>query len=132
MIAALKGKTTVFFSTHILNDVERVCDYVAVLDRGRIIKQAPIDEFKNQGGACRIMLEVTSDTEAFVEMLAGEAWASECHAEGALIHCVVSDLQVARERVPALVAQRGIGLVRLADEERTLEDVFVGMVGGDV
>ena len=43
MIAALAGRTTVFFSTHILADVERVCDTVAVLDRGRVVAQDSID-----------------------------------------------------------------------------------------
>ena len=35
MIASLRGRTTVFFSTHILADVERVCDTVAIIARGR-------------------------------------------------------------------------------------------------
>src|ERR1019366_6041918 len=35
MLASLQGRTTVFFSTHILADVERVCDTVAILDRGQ-------------------------------------------------------------------------------------------------
>ena len=43
MVAALGGRTTVFFSTHILADVERVCDQVAILDRGKVVAQAPID-----------------------------------------------------------------------------------------
>ncbi len=131
MIGALKGKTTVFFSTHILNDVERVCDNIAVLDRGRVVRQAPIGELKSEGVGCRIAVEVTADTEGFVGALNGEEWASECTVDGARIHCLVSDLDVARLRVPALVAERGVGLVRMADEERTLEDVFVGLVGGE-
>jgi len=36
ILAAIKGKTTVIFSTHILSDVERICDYVAVLDQGKL------------------------------------------------------------------------------------------------
>ena len=42
MIASLAGRTTVLFSTHILADVERVCDTVAILDRGRVVVQAPM------------------------------------------------------------------------------------------
>src|SRR5581483_2722167 len=37
MLASLRGRTTVFFSTHILADVERVCDTVAILDRGCVV-----------------------------------------------------------------------------------------------
>ena len=46
MIASLRGRTTVFFSTHILGDVERVCDAVAILDRGTVVVQSPIAELK--------------------------------------------------------------------------------------
>jgi ABC-2 type transport system ATP-binding protein len=40
----LKGETTVFYSTHILDDVERVSDHVAILDRGRLVRSAPTAE----------------------------------------------------------------------------------------
>jgi ABC-2 type transport system ATP-binding protein len=39
MVASLRGRTTVFFSTHILADVERVCDAVAILERGRVCRK---------------------------------------------------------------------------------------------
>ena len=44
VIGRLRGTTTVFMSSHILNDVERVCDRVAILDRGRLLADAPIEE----------------------------------------------------------------------------------------
>jgi ABC-type multidrug transport system ATPase subunit len=37
MVASLRGRTTVFFSTHILADVERVCVDVAILEQGRVV-----------------------------------------------------------------------------------------------
>jgi ABC-2 type transport system ATP-binding protein len=41
LMRELKGETTVFYSTHILDDVERVSDHVAILDHGRLVKAAP-------------------------------------------------------------------------------------------
>ena len=41
LMQALKGETTVFYSTHILDDVQRVSDHVAILDHGRLVKAAP-------------------------------------------------------------------------------------------
>ena len=41
LMRALKGETTVFYSTHILDDVQRVSDHVAILDHGRLVKAAP-------------------------------------------------------------------------------------------
>jgi ABC-2 type transport system ATP-binding protein len=40
----LKGETTIFFSTHILEDVQRVSDHVAILDGGRLVRSAPTAE----------------------------------------------------------------------------------------
>jgi ABC-2 type transport system ATP-binding protein len=40
----LKGETTVFYSTHILEDVQRVSDHVAILDGGRLVRSAPTGE----------------------------------------------------------------------------------------
>ena len=44
LIGRLRGEATVFMSTHILTDVERICDRVAILDHGRLVTEAPIDE----------------------------------------------------------------------------------------
>src|SRR5450759_1277482 len=55
MLTSLRGRTTVFFSTHILADVERVCDTVAILDRGRVVAQAPIDELKARYGVQKVV-----------------------------------------------------------------------------
>jgi ABC-2 type transport system ATP-binding protein len=41
LMAELKGETTVFYSTHILDDVQRVSDHVAILDRGRLVRAQP-------------------------------------------------------------------------------------------
>jgi ABC-2 type transport system ATP-binding protein len=41
LMRELKGETTVFYSTHILDDVQRVSDHVAILDQGRLVKAAP-------------------------------------------------------------------------------------------
>ncbi len=63
MLESLKGRTTVFFSTHILADVERICDTVAILDQGRVVAQAPIDELKSRYGASKIIVEVEEGAE---------------------------------------------------------------------
>lgn len=48
ILLAIKGKTTVVFSTHILSDVERVCDYVAVLHKGKLALHGTLSEIRDQ------------------------------------------------------------------------------------
>ncbi|WP_425539004.1 ABC transporter ATP-binding protein [Microaceticoccus formicicus] len=48
ILLTIKGQTTVVFSTHILSDVERVCDYVAVLHKGKLALNGTLSEIRDQ------------------------------------------------------------------------------------
>ncbi|MBK8647440.1 MAG: ABC transporter ATP-binding protein [Gemmatimonadetes bacterium] len=49
-VASLRGRATVFFSTHILADVERVCDTVAILDHGQVVANSSVAALKQRAG----------------------------------------------------------------------------------
>jgi ABC-2 type transport system ATP-binding protein len=131
MLVSLRGRTTVFFSTHILADVERVCDTVAILDHGRVVVEAPIDELKSRYGASKVVVEVTEAADDFAERLRVRPWvtALERGANGT-IELTVSDDDAAQHEIPAMVVHAGVGLKRLEAGEMGLEEVFVGLVGG--
>lgn len=132
LIASLRGRTTVFFSTHILGDVERVCDSVAILDRGRVVAQAPIDELKDRYGKQKIVVEVTDGADALATAIAQCEWArSVTLGPHGVIEVTVSDLGAAQHGIPAMVATQGTGLSRMEAGEVGLEEVFVELVGGD-
>ena len=76
MLASLRGRATVFFSTHILADVDRVCDTVAILDRGRLIMQAPMEELKRRYGARKLVLEVTEGADRLADETSAQPWAT--------------------------------------------------------
>ncbi|MDY0341270.1 MAG: ABC transporter ATP-binding protein, partial [Coriobacteriia bacterium] len=132
MIASLRGRTTVFFSTHILADVERVCDRVAILDRGRVVAASTIAEIKGRYGAHRFVLSVIGDVAVLARRVTAEPWASETAvlADGSLVVTAL-DVDAARYGLPAAVAELGFGLRRLEADEVSLEEVFVDLVGGE-
>jgi len=131
MLVSLRGRTTVFFSTHILADVERVCDTVAILDRGRVVVEAPIDELKSRYGASKVVLEVTEGVDAFAESLQSRPWVTALERGGnGTIELTVSDDEAAQHEIPAMVAAARVGLKRLEAGEMGLEEVFVELVGG--
>jgi ABC-2 type transport system ATP-binding protein len=132
MVASLRGRTTVFFSTHILADVERVCDAVAILERGRVVASAGIAELTSRAAASRLVVEVESDGAAatIASALAGRAWLKSLETTARTLHISVSDLAVAQREIPAVVAAAGAALHRFEIEEASLEDVFVELVGG--
>lgn len=131
MVASLAGRTTVFFSTHILADVERVCDTVAILDHGRVVTSSHIDELKARYGAHKLVLEVEGDSSELADAIRALPWAGEVtvDAQGA-IAIAVTDVSAAQHQVPALVASRGLALQRFDTAEVNLEEVFVELVGG--
>jgi ABC-2 type transport system ATP-binding protein len=130
MITSLRGRTTVFFSTHILADVERVCDTVAILDRGKIVAHAPIDELKARYGEQKVVLEVSDGADEFAEEIQRQSWATAVtRGPHGAIEVRVTSVDAAQRQIPVMVATRRIGLCSLEAGEMGLEDVFVELVG---
>ncbi|MCL2453792.1 MAG: ABC transporter ATP-binding protein [Micrococcales bacterium] len=131
LVAGLRGRTTVFFSTHILSDAERVCDTVAIVDAGRVVAAGPLDEVREGRTVQRRLLVETDDPARLRAALADEPWVSavtEGTGPGAL-EVTTAEPERAALGLPALVARLGLGLTRLEPVEPSLEDVFVGLVG---
>lgn len=132
LVSALRGRTTVFFSTHLLGDVERVCDTVAVPDRGRVLTQAPIHDLLADAGVQRLRLVLTGGADRLVAALRTTPWArdvtllDEPGVPG--IEFVAVDPETAHLELPRVLAAHDLGLVSLSNPERTLEDVFVDLV----
>jgi ABC-2 type transport system ATP-binding protein len=132
----LRGSVTVFYSTHILQDVERVADEVAIVSRGRRVLQAPMRELL-AGGRDALILEVEGDCAALQFDLRRRPFLRDLacsHAPGEPLHRLrleVSDLDAARRAVPRLALDHGLILVACRQEQRTLEDVFLELTGGD-
>jgi len=133
-IARLRGKTTVLMSTHILEDVERVCDTVGIIDRGRMVATAETDELGRRFAPP--VVELGFETAAAAAAFAS-AWAETAEAtgpaatvEGEVVQLRAANLAQARTSALSLVAAKGLPLVRLETRAASLEDVFVRLVGG--
>jgi len=131
MVASLRGRTTVFFSTHILADVERVCDAVAILEQGRVVVSASVDELTARAAANRLIVELEGDDGAAVAgLLTGRVWLTSLEHTEQTLRMTVSDLAVAQREIPAAIAAAGAALRRFEIDDASLEDVFVKLVGG--
>jgi ABC-2 type transport system ATP-binding protein len=131
MLTSLRGRTTVFFSTHILADVERVCDTVAILDRGRVVAQAPIGELKARYGQQKVVVELTGGADEFAAQIGRQSWVTGvARGHNGAIEVTVTDVGTAQQQIPAMIASRQLGLSRMEAGEMGLEEVFVELVGG--
>ncbi len=111
LIGRLARTTTVVLSTHILADVQQVCDVVGVIDHGRLRYQGPLTDLLARTCAA-YSVHVRGDERAFATALAAEPWVSEVEtlAPGRL-RLVTADAADAERRIPALVAEHGLALV---------------------
>jgi ABC-2 type transport system ATP-binding protein len=70
LMAGLKGETTIFYSTHILDDVQRVADHVAILDGGRLVRAAATDELLTSFSNDRLRVVIAGGDDAMGPALA--------------------------------------------------------------
>ena len=133
LIESLRGGTTVFMSTHILADVERVCDTVAIINAGRLIVEAPQTELLERYSIPAIELEVEpaqgNGFKGWVEGLKDQSWVSSLSMNGSSARLVVKDYDLARRQILASAVQNQIPIRRYEIVRPTLEDIFLRLVG---
>jgi ABC-2 type transport system ATP-binding protein len=114
LVGRLAHTKTVLLSTHILSDVQQVCDTVGVIDRGRLLFQGTLSELLSRTSTS-FVLQVRPPADALVEMLRHQPWVTEVHeyAPGRL-RLVVDDATVAEVEVPGLLTDAGAALVSFA------------------
>jgi ABC-2 type transport system ATP-binding protein len=132
VIGGLRGSSTVFMSTHILNDVERVCDRVGILDRGHLIADAPIDELLEQGARPVFQVVPEAGQAAAVDSFAGTLRSTDWTTDVELAHGILRvHVHDARSAGPALLralADAGIAVESFERQRPTLEEVFLSMI----
>jgi ABC-2 type transport system ATP-binding protein len=133
LVASLRGEATVVFSTHVLADVERICDRVAILDRGRRVTEGPLEELLAAHARPIYRLVPVPRQEqavaALVDRLRAAAWTTEVSTTGASLRVTVSDPDAAARGILPLVVECGVVLEAFERSRPTLEDVFLELVG---
>jgi ABC-2 type transport system ATP-binding protein len=133
LIEGLRGQCTVFMSTHILADVERVCDTVGIIDRGRMVMEANQAQLLAQYTIPAFALECEPGSEApFCEWAAGLrrfAWVNAVTVAGSSARVTVKDVSAARATLLNEAAASGLPLRRYEVVTPSLEDIFLQLVG---
>ena len=129
LIARLGEEHTVFMSTHILADVERICERVAVLNQGQLITTARTEELRERYAQPIFEVEFEQPQPAFAAGLRARPWVAGVEEHGTLIRVIAADLPAARTALLPLVTATGAPLMRYEQVLPSLEDVFVRLVG---
>ena len=133
VIRRLGGTSTVLFSTHILTDVERVCDRVAILDHGRLVTTGPMTELLDRYARPVYRLEPEGDQADAVARLLDSLHAATfvTHVEETTsgLRVAVTEAADAGRQLLAMVSEHGVALLAFERQRPTLEDVFLQLVG---
>jgi len=126
LIAALRGRATVVLSSHLLADVEEVCDTVGILRGGRLLFQGRLETLLTGPAVPAYRVQVRPPAEPIAESLRREEWvtAVEVTAPGQL-RVGVRSLPQAETALPGALAASQARVVSLGPETVDLEDVFL-------
>ena len=125
--------TTIFLSSHVLADVERICDMVGIVDKGRLVVEAGVAELRQRFAHSLLEVEFEETASSFIAMLERLPWVQKVEvADGsnaAKFTVRARDVSVAKRELPRLVAESGLTLRQYQLVLPTLEDVFIELVG---
>jgi ABC-2 type transport system ATP-binding protein len=109
----------ILLASHLLGEIERVCDFLVAIEAGRLLRAAPLHDFIERTGAMRIELE--EDAAPLGARLAASGLPGR--VDGRELTVELAD-DAAFDLLRDAVAEMGLGLVRIEPVRRSLEDLF--------
>jgi ABC-2 type transport system ATP-binding protein len=121
---------TIVLTTHYMEEAERLCDRVAIVDHGRAIALGTPRELIQSLGADHVVEFALGDGQPFAgDRLAGLHGVQGVQSRDATWSLTVAELHVAVPAVLAELERQGVSLAELRTHSATLEDVFVSLTG---
>ncbi len=128
LIRELKRDSTVFFSTHVLNDADQICDEVIILKQGEVALQATVDELRQRYTDPVFELELESAPDGMLDRLQALPYYQSHQSSGPVLTVVVKDLAQAKQQLPGFLWSEGAVLRRYQLQTPSLEQVFLRVV----
>jgi ABC-2 type transport system ATP-binding protein len=133
LIKGMEGRCTVLMSTHILGDVERICDQVGIISQGRLVAHASTRELLQRYAVPAFEVEVEDGQAArlleWAESLRSLSWLAEVRVSGPQARLAVHDFALARQALLPSALQAGLDPLRYEVARPSLEDVFLHLTG---
>jgi ABC-2 type transport system ATP-binding protein len=134
LLASLRGRVTVFMSSHILGDVERVCDRVGIVDRGRLVVESTVADLQSRFAQPVFVVELESgqaaDEAGLRAALQRVPLVRRVGRDGAEIRVVADDPTRAGPEILRVLAASGAQVARFERLRPSLEDIFLRLVPG--
>jgi ABC-2 type transport system ATP-binding protein len=137
VMSRIRKFATIFYCTHILDDVQRVSDQVAIINQGKLVTQASIDDLLAGTGEVTYSVTLRGDdgdqsvASAYTQ-LHQLPWVSGIEAsqkgDQTTWQVSVTDETAAKDQLMGLLVSNGVKVSNFSRKEQNLEDVFINIV----
>jgi ABC-2 type transport system ATP-binding protein len=136
VMESLRARTTIFYSTHILADVQQVSDTVAILNHGALVAQGPVARLLAGSDRPVYTVAIRGDGEAAQARIARLPWVAGVRTTGhngsTTWDVSVTDAAAAEtELLRQVLADQQVTVTEFGRKQYELEEVFMDLVGGD-
>jgi ABC-2 type transport system ATP-binding protein len=125
LIESLRGQATILLSTHILADVERVCDTIGIINKGRLVLESDREALMDRYALPVFEVEVDDGFGDWRERLDQMPFVDQVVIEGRSARVGVKDIRQAQRELLASLAQNSLLIRRFELTTPSLEDIFL-------
>ena len=121
--------TTVFLTTHYLEEADALCDRIAIIDHGKIVALGTPDDLKRQVAGDVIVVGTDHAGDRVLELLKGQSYVREATSGDGVVRLYVDRGETAMPQIIRVLDSAGIPLASLSLSRPSLDDVFLHQTG---
>jgi ABC-2 type transport system ATP-binding protein len=121
--------TTVFLTTHYLDEADALCDRIAIIDHGKIVAEGTPEELKREVAGDLVTLSVMGDQQGAIDLLKGQPFVREATTDGGFVRLYVDHGETAMPTILRLLDSAGMHLMTIGLQRPSLDDVFLRKTG---
>jgi len=134
VMSKLRKYSTIFYSTHILDDVQKVSDTVAILNKGVLVAEGPIEELLAGKEGIVYSIHLKGDGDAASKLVQSQPWVKTVttgfHGSETTLQVSVSDPDAAENQLLKLLVNSPVVVTEFRLKQYELEDIFMQVVEG--
>jgi len=132
VMSRIRKYATIFYCTHILDDVQRVSDQVAIVNQGELVTQASIEELLAGTGELIYTVILRGDNQGAYTQVTQQPWVSGIESSQQDGHAIwqvsVTDEAAAEDQLMSLLVSSGVKVSNFSRKGQNLEDIFINIV----
>jgi len=130
LIDNLRGETTILLSTHILGDVERICDVIGIINQGKMVIEADREVLLSRYARPIIEIEIEDDLRPWAEKVRRMSFVQQVQVGRRVIRVQVKHIETAQHLLIRALSEADVLVNRFELMRPTLEDVFLQLTKG--